>query len=278
MSDRDARLRVATLNAWGIRGDWPQRQRRLTADFAALHADVITVQEVIVTPEFDQAREILGPDYHLAHHSDRERDGQGISTASRWPIGDVVEVDLNVTDRTADFACTALLTEILAPPPWGRIWLVNHFPDYQLDHEHERGRQAVAVATAIQRLTAARAGHVVIAGDFDADPDAASIRFWTGREALEGMSVCYRDAWASAHPGLDPLDPAGHTYVPDNPYSVDWDWPFRRIDYILVGCGRIGGPTLMITSCARTMDQLDTCASDHYGLIAELALPVKQRP
>jgi len=28
-----------------------------------------------------------------------------------------------------------------------------------------------------------------------------SIRFWTGRQSLEGVSVCYRDAWASAHPG-----------------------------------------------------------------------------
>ncbi|HEX3592306.1 MAG TPA: endonuclease/exonuclease/phosphatase family protein [Pseudonocardiaceae bacterium] len=275
MPDEDARLRVATLNAWGVRGDWPGRGQKLVAGFAALDADLITVQEVIVTEDFDQVREMLGPDYHLVHHSDRESDGQGISTASRWPVGQVREVDLNVTERTAGFACTALVTEILAPSPWDRIWLVNHLPDYRLDHEHERCGQAVAVAAEITRLTADRPGHVVIAGDFDADPGAASMRFWTGREPLAGLSVCYRDAWASGHPELAADDPKGHTYVPDNPYSVDWDWPFRRIDYILVGTARIGGPTLMVTSCERMMDGPDTCASDHYGLIAELAIPVK---
>lgn len=271
----DARLRVATLNAWGVRGDWPRRRRTLADGFAALDADVITLQEVILAERLDQVREMLGPDYHVVHHGDRESDGQGISTASRWPVRQAVEVDLNVTDRTAGFACTALVTEIDAPRPWGRLWLVNHLPDYQLDHEYERGSQAVAVATAIRRLTADRPGHVLVAGDFDAEPDAASLRFWTGREALHGMSVCYRDAWAAAHPGLDRHDPSGHTYVPENPFSEDWDWPFRRIDYILVGCARIGGPTLMVTACRRIMDQPDTCASDHYGLLAELALPVK---
>lgn len=275
MVDQDARLRVATLNAWGIRDDWPERARKLGTGFAALDADVLSLQEVIVTEEFDQVREILDPAYQVVHGSDRESDGQGISIASRWPIGEVREVDLNVTPRTGDFACTTLIAEILAPPPWDRVWLVNHFPDYQLDHEYERSRQAVVVATEIGKLTADRPGHVVVAGDFDADPDATSMRFWTGREPVDGMSVCYRDAWASAHPGVAGDDPTGHTYVPDNPYSADWDWPFRRIDYILVGCGRIGGPSLMVTSCERVLDEPDTCVSDHYGLLAELAPPAK---
>jgi hypothetical protein len=87
------------------------------------------------------------------------------------------------------------------------------------------------------------------------------------------MSVCYRDAWESAHP-----DEPGHTFgVPENPLGIDWDWPFRRIDCILVRCGEHGGPTLQITRCERNFDQpVDgVWASDHFGVVADLALPAR---
>jgi endonuclease/exonuclease/phosphatase family metal-dependent hydrolase len=262
------RVRVATLNIWGTRGDWSRRRPMLRDGLASLDAGLITLQETIVTGDYDQAADVLPDDYHLVHQQDREDDGQGITTASRWPVGETIELDLNVTGRTGEFACTSLITEVLAPDPLGRIWLVNHFPDYQMDHEHERELQAVRVARALDGLLAVRPGHVVVAGDLDADPAATSIRFWTGRHALDGLSVCYRDAWESARPH----DP-GLTYIPDNPYSADWDWPFRRIDYILVRCGDHGGPTLRITGCDRTFDTPATTVSDHYGLVADLTLP-----
>jgi endonuclease/exonuclease/phosphatase family metal-dependent hydrolase len=263
-----ARVRVVTLNAWGTRGDWDARRPPMREAFAELSADLITLQEIIVTDDYDQAREILGDGYSLIHQAVRESDGQGVTTASRFPVGQVLEVDLHLTKRTAGFASTCLITEILAPDPVGRIWLANHLPDWQLDHEHERQLQAVAAARSLEHLVAERPGHVLVAGGLDADPDATSVRFWTGRHAVDALSVCYRDAWASAHP-----DDRGHTFVPDNPHSADWDWPYLRIDYILVRCGKHDGPTLRIADCARTFDQPGTTVSDHYGLVAELELP-----
>jgi hypothetical protein len=117
--------------------------------FLALGADLVTLQETILTKELDQAAAILGPAFRLAHTSHREANGSGITTASRWPLGRVVELDLHVTERTHEFACTCLVTEILAPQPYGRIWLANHLPDYQVDHERERRLQAVVVARAL---------------------------------------------------------------------------------------------------------------------------------
>lgn len=261
-------LRVATLNAWGTRGDWPNRRSILSRGLAGLEADLLTLQEVIVTDRYDQAADVLPWSYRLVHQTRREQDGQGVTTASRWPVGAIIELDLDVTDRTGDFACTSLITEVLGPAPLGRIWLVNNLPDWQLDHEHERELQAVRTARAIERLLADRPGHVIVAGDFDADPDATSMRFWTGRHALDGLSVCYRDSWAAVHPG----EP-GHTFVPGNPCSAGWDWPYRRIDYILIRCDGRGGPTLAISNCELTCDQAATTVSDHYGLVAELTLP-----
>ncbi|TDW81269.1 MULTISPECIES: endonuclease/exonuclease/phosphatase family protein [Kribbella] len=255
-------MRLATLNVWGVRGDWPARLALFRKGFQQLNADVLTLQETVFNADVDQVMEMLGPEYHVVHSSEREYDGSGISTASRWPIGDVLELDLNVTDRTGDFACTALLTEVLAP--FGRVWVANHFPDYQVDHERERCAQTVLVARKLEQLVSDSPGHVVVAGDLDADDAADSLRFWTGRHVVDNLSVCYRSAWQATHPH-EPLE----TFVPENPLFVDGDWPYRGLDHILVRCGADGRPTLPIQSCRRTFDQPGEIPSDHYGLAAD---------
>ena len=256
-------MRLATLNVWGMRGDWDARLPLFQKGFQELDADVLTLQETIFTGDVDQVTEMLGPGYHLAQSSEREYDGQGITTASKWPLGAVLELDLNLTDRTGDFACTALITEVLAP--FGRIWVANHFPDYQVDHERERCLQTALVARKLEELVADAPGHVIVAGDLDAEESSDSLRFWTGRHVLDDLSVCYRSAWEVVHPD-DPLE----TYVPGNPHFVGPDWPFRGIDHILVRCGEHGRPTLPILDCRRTFDQPGATPSDHYGLVAEL--------
>lgn len=264
---RLASMRFVTLNTWGMRGDWATRQQVFREGFRILDADVLTLQETIVGDGVDQAVEMLGAGYHLAHSRDRDAEGQGITTASRWPFGEVFEVDLHLTERTDEFPATCLVTEVLAPEPLGRVWAANHFPDYQLDHERERRLQSVAVARRLEELVTKSAGHVVVAGDLDADAASDSLRFWTGRHVIDDTSVCYRSAWEAVH-GDEPLK----TYTPQNPLQVDFDWPFRGIDHVLVRCQR-SGPTMAIRSCARVFDHGPTTASDHYGLVVEMAIP-----
>lgn len=268
------RLRLATLNVWGVFGDWPRRRAALVEGFDKLRPDLVTLQECVRTADYDQARDILGPDYRLTHQTAREDDGRGVTTASRLPVGEVTEIDLNVTERTAGFACTSLATEILAPEPYGRVLLVNNLPNWQLDMEYERVLQAERTARAVERMRASRPAHVVVAGDFDADPQSDSIRFWSGRHVVDGLSVCYRDAWDSAHP-----DEPGHTYGPDSPLCTDLDWPFERIDYIFVRCGEHGGSTLPVLDCDRIFHEPvgGAWASDHFGVLADLGPPVTAR-
>jgi endonuclease/exonuclease/phosphatase family metal-dependent hydrolase len=272
------RLRVATQNIFGHSADWPARRGALRKTFGSLDPDFATFQEAIVTSDEDQVAEILGDGYHFAQQSDREDDGRGLTTASRWPIRSVHEVDLNVTPRTADFACGALVVEVEVPAPVGSVLLVNYCPNFQPAYERERELQAVAMTQYVERRidkvdhasTVDKVDHAIIMGDLDADPFAASVRFLTGRQSLSDMSVCYRDAWHSAHP----TEP-GHTFVPENPLVADWDWPSRRIDYIMVRCLEHGGPSLAIDSCERVHDQpIDgVWGSDHFGLTAELTIP-----
>ena len=263
-------MRVLTLNLWAHGGDWPSRRSALLAGLDEFRPDLVAFQESIKTADYDQAAELLGPDFHLAHQSIALGDGaHRIAMGSRWPLEDVRELDLHLTARTGDFPCATLAVELQAPDGIGRLLFVNHLPSYEQDFELEREVQTVAAARFVEEAIGSRAIHVVVAGDLDATPDAASVRFWTGRQSLDGMSVSYRDAWENAHP-----DDPGHTFTPANPLVPDWAQEVgRRIDYILVR-GDAHGPTLAITSCNRVFDEPinGVWATDHFGVIADLAV------
>ena len=257
-------------NLWGIRGDWERRRSVLADGLRELAPDLVAFVEAIKTDEYDQAADLLGPEYHLFHAATRHDNGDGAVLASRWELGERHEVDLHVTPRTADFACTTLIAKIHAPEPCAPLLFANHVPNWQLQFERERELQAVAAARVLEDLADGFDKHVVIAADLSADPDAANVRFLTGRQSLDGMSVCYRDAWESIHPGE-----RGETYTSTNALLPDWDWPSKRLDYVFVRCGLHGGPTLEITACERIFDEPvgGVWASDHFGVVADLEVP-----
>jgi endonuclease/exonuclease/phosphatase family metal-dependent hydrolase len=150
---------------------------------------------------------------------------------------------------------------------------VNHPPNWQLTFEHERELQTVIAARTIEEICDGCHGlHVVLAGDLDATPEAASVRFLHERQSLGGMSVCYRDALGSTHPGEE-----GHTFTAENPLvtAENWDWELelgRRIDYMMVRCSD-HGPTLDVRACERIFDEpvKSVLSSDHFGVVADLS-------
>jgi hypothetical protein len=54
-----ARLRLLTINLWGVRGDWPARRDVLREGLARLRPDLLTLQETVVRPGLDQVGELL---------------------------------------------------------------------------------------------------------------------------------------------------------------------------------------------------------------------------
>jgi endonuclease/exonuclease/phosphatase family metal-dependent hydrolase len=258
-------------------GAWPQRRAVLMEGLQELDPDLVAFVEPIERDGYDQTAELLGPGYHVVYQAERDDKGSGVSIASRWPLERVHEVDLRVTPRTSDSLCRTLVAEVRAPEPIGPLLFAAANPSWEMNRERERELQAVATARFLEQLAGERTAHVVLAGDFDAVPEAASIRFISGRQSLEGLSVCYRDAWETIH-GAEP----GHTFTARNPLVADgeaaWDVD-RRIDYIFVRCAH-GGPTLDIRSCERLFDvPVDgVWASDHFGVVADLAVPTRDRP
>jgi endonuclease/exonuclease/phosphatase family metal-dependent hydrolase len=279
------RLRLATLNLWGWyypagpveakagssdrHPDWSARQPALAAALRAEQPDLVAFQEAIAIPGYDQTSELLGPGYQVVHARQREPDGSGATIASRWPVTAVHEIDLPVNDRGTDPPAITLVAEIDAPPPIGPLLLATYTPDWQLGHEYEREVQAVTTARAVAGIAGHTSRHVLLAGDFNAPPDAASMRFWRGLQSLHGVSVAYRDAWQTLHP-----DDPGHTFSPGNPMLSAGTWPQetgRRIDYLLIRCAD-HGPTLDTVRCALLADHPvnGTWPSDHFGVVADL--------
>jgi endonuclease/exonuclease/phosphatase family metal-dependent hydrolase len=231
------RMTVLTYNLLSPdHADWPSRRLPIRDELGRLRPDVVALQECVLTPDYDQCADLLGSDYQIVWHSAWSGDGVGAALASRWPVLDDREVDLHVTSRDR--------------------------PE----------RQAVVTAQAVESEIAGRDRHVVVLGDFDDTPDSASIRYWTGRQSLDGTSVAYRDAWEAVHGGA-----AGHTFSADNPLTRAGEMALelgRRIDYVLVRCG-VHGPSLDIAGCRLVLNSATggVWPSDHYGVLAALTAP-----
>jgi endonuclease/exonuclease/phosphatase family metal-dependent hydrolase len=242
-------VRVATLNLWGRSGDWAARREVLAAGLRELAPDVMGFQEAL---DRDHVADLLGPGYHVIHSGET-------AIASRWPCDEVHEI---AGERVAGFPALTLIAGIAAPAP---LLFVNHFPPWAPAHEALRERHTVAAARFVEEIAGGR--HVVLGGDLDAVPDAASIRFLCGLQSLDSFSVRYLDTWDAVHPGEE-----GHTFTTRNPLvmqesNVTREEP-RRIDYLFVRCTD-DGPTLDVRDC-RLLFDAPPWASDHFGLVADL--------
>jgi endonuclease/exonuclease/phosphatase family metal-dependent hydrolase len=263
-------MRVLTINAFSRHRDWEVRRGLLAECLRQLEPDVVAFQEVFTDDDGDEVRELVGSAYHVFHQRGRDANGGGASIASRWPLEVIREVDLQTDKRLYESGWIGSLAvvRVEVPPPIGPVLLVHHKPTWQSRAELERERQAVASARIVEEILDGAERHVVLAGDFDATPDSASIRFWTGRQSLDGLSVYYQDAWESVHG-----DESGHTHTPKNELRTD-AWkprPGRRIDYIMVRCGDKGA-TLDVIDCDLAFAQPvnGVWISDHFGVVADL--------
>jgi endonuclease/exonuclease/phosphatase family metal-dependent hydrolase len=261
-------MRVVTMNVLGpANPHWDSRRRLIAKTLRQLNPDIIALQEVPIGCAPEVVDELIGPGYHVRGFGRTADDGVGGALATRWPHSILGEIDQR---RTAGLPwCATLIVQV--DKPAGQVVVAHHKPSWPFGHELDRERQAVAAVRELERH-AADADHVIVLGDFDATPDAASMRFWRGRQSLDGISVCYQDAWETVHP-----DEPGHTFTAVNPLVRAGEVATavsRRIDYILVRAGD-HGPSLQVRSCELVLDgPVDgVWASDHFGVVADLEVP-----
>lgn len=271
--------KVLTMNVQNVEGD-PRRTDVLNRGLRELEPDLVALQEVVRTAERDQLADLLkGTGLRGIHQADvlayepqwSDRYGGG-AIACRWPYRVVEALDLR-GGAVADVPWCTLAAAVELPGE-GEILFVATTTSWRLSAEAARERQAVAIADLDARHR--RALPTIVAGDLNAAPGAASIRYLTGLQSLDGSSVCYRDAWAVAGDG------PGYTWTTRNPLAraeiellVGQPEHHRRLDYILVG-GRDAHPNASahVRSARLVFDEpVDGIwPSDHFGVYAELDL------
>jgi endonuclease/exonuclease/phosphatase family metal-dependent hydrolase len=272
-------LRVLTMNIWGFTEPYSARMRLLRKGIIRLDPDLMAFQEAGFARGKNQVANVLdGLGYHVIHQFEHSSHGRrfqdGICVASRWPMKITELLSLQVTKRATKYPYAALAITVAAPEPAGPILFVNAKPSWELTAERERELQAVALARMVERRSRLDGFPPILAGDFDATPDSASIRFLTGKQSLTGMSVCYRDAWAEAGDGTE-----GHTWTYRNPCvrtCLD-RWRVsrtheRRIDYIFLAWPRFFKRHARIRRCRVVLDrpERNVRPSDHYAVYAEI--------
>jgi endonuclease/exonuclease/phosphatase family metal-dependent hydrolase len=141
-----------------------------------------------------------------------------------------------------------------------------------------RERQAVALTDLDARHR--RPLPTILAGDLNAAPDAASIRYLTGRQSLEGRSVGYQDAWAVAGDG------PGYTWTSDNAEAasvidqiVGQPNHRRRIDYVFIGSPHDhpeGVCRVASASIAFDHPSENVWPSDHFGVVVDVDIESRQ--
>jgi endonuclease/exonuclease/phosphatase family metal-dependent hydrolase len=142
-----------------------------------------------------------------------------------------------------------------------------------------RERQAIAIADLDARHR--RKLPTIVAGDFNAAPDAASIRYLTGKQSLAGRSVLYHDAWAIAGTG------DGHTWSVDNRNAkagideiIGQPRYRERFDYVFVGSwdAHPEGRAQIQSAALAFNEPIDGIwASDHFGVVVDIDVSAAAR-
>lgn len=264
-------VRLLTLNLWQEQGPWAQRLELLHTRLLSLQPDVICLQEVRQKLEAipNQAETIanwLGMSFAYETAQDWGGGDEGLAILSRFSIDEKVVRELPFEEGQSRRICLGASVKF----PEGNFWFFTTHLAYRLQDGQQRERQILAVDQFVNEHHV-RGRTSVLAGDFNAIPDADEVRFLRGLTTLEGRRTFYQDAFAVCNPAAP-----GYTWSKENPYTAALEWLGldRRLDYIFVtpmtraGLGRIHSCRIV---CSEP-DERGIWCSDHFGLLAEIQL------
>jgi endonuclease/exonuclease/phosphatase family metal-dependent hydrolase len=262
------RLRVLTLNIWNRSGPWERRLPLIRAGLSDIGADLVGLQEVIESggrTQADDIREGLG--YHAAFgvaHDLGNHVHFGNAVLSRWPIRRTEVIPLP-NGGTAE-SRSLLFVEI--DSPHGALpFFVTHL-NWKFHEGIVREAQVVKVNDAVKDRAPVSGLPAILVGDFNAQPEATEIRFLKGLHSLAGTSTFFADCYEQVGA------PPGHTFdAPNNPFAGPTHEYPRRIDYVFArGPDKSvrGKPLSAKVVFTEVVDGV--CASDHYGVVADLSM------
>jgi endonuclease/exonuclease/phosphatase family metal-dependent hydrolase len=262
----ESRIRVVTWNLWWRLGNWEARADAIAETLVQLHPDLVCLQEVWQEGELNQAS-LLAKQLGMSHVFARDRVeagiDQGVALLCRWPLSEVESRCLPVPPRVKH--PNVALRAVVEGPRGPVLAVTTHLTPYPTRSEYRQQQVRALVEFIAERER--RPTICILAGDFNAAPDADEIRLLTGRRAPPVPGWVFLDAWETAGDGSP-----GYTVAKRNPNAAPLLLPDLRWDYIFAswpsGRGGLGHPVR--TEVVGTEERNGLVPSDHYAVLAEL--------
>jgi endonuclease/exonuclease/phosphatase family metal-dependent hydrolase len=269
-------LRWCSWNLWAIGPELRTRTDAARTTLERLAPDLCCLQEVRADGQLDVATELadalglqlgrgpaVGADWWSARVGETLRVDNVV--LSRWPIEQCDVLTLPGPAGSAEVR-SALLARIESPE--GALRVVSlQLSSSPLDSAL-RMAQLEVLADAL--LGSKRADEtVLVAGDFNAEPDADEVRRFCGHTTAPMRSgFVALDLWRHAEVGE-----TGWTWDQANPHVLATREPSSRIDYLMAGPTPAG--VMPLVHCVErfaTSSVGGVWASDHAGVVADLAI------
>ncbi len=283
-------LRVITLNVWGTEPPLERRLDLAIEQLRALAPDVVCMQEVRPLDGLagrttaDVIAEALAMHAHYAKSCEWKA-GEGLMTKPGQEGLAIISRERLLDTRTLALpeprpADARLLLSGLVATGADPVWVHTTHLHYRLDDGVAREKQVLAVDAAVRALGRDKdSAPQILCGDFNATPDSDEVRFLRGLTTLDGRRTHWQDAWLRLHrecqPGDGPRE--GITWSSENEFtrplrSLDID---RRIDYVFVTSRKKDGRATIHSSSVVMTEREgqgadEICASDHYGVMADV--------
>jgi len=194
-------LRVVTLNIWNLSGDWRARRRAIVTVLRQAEPDVVCLQEVIADERGNQAEwlaaELGGWSVAYAgaplgaapESTDDRRPLFGNAVLSRWTI------DASSSTPLPHVPDDHEVQRVVVHARTGGVDVFSTHLAWQLHDAALRERQVQALVRFVDERTDPQAAlGPVVAGDFNAEPEATAVRYLTGLASLDGASTYLQDA------------------------------------------------------------------------------------
>jgi endonuclease/exonuclease/phosphatase family metal-dependent hydrolase len=262
-------VRILTLNIWNLSGDWRARRQAIVTVVRDCAPDVVCLQEVVENERGNQAAWLAAElgGWGVAY-AGMPIDGTGAlfgnAVLSPQPVSAVARGELaHVPDDQE-------VRRVVLQARTGGVDVFCTHLSWQLHDAALRERQVVDLMRFVHQHADPDAPlGPVLAGDFNAEPDATAIRYLCGLATLVGGSAYLQDAWRLAGDGGP-----GHTWSNANPHAALDAEPDRRLDYIFSGFhGRSGHGRPVECRVVADAPVDGVWPSDHYGVLATLSDP-----
>jgi len=283
-------LRVVTLNIWGnhssraSQAPWALRRRLIREELARQKPDVVALQEVLRAqgPGTSQADELAeGTPYRVCFGKACEIDKPfpsefGNAALTRWPVREQRVLKLPTPEGLETRSALYLLLSVKV----GLLPVVITHLTWEPELFGTRVAQLGAIRELLMTELVALPGRVpahvpilppLVLGDLNAPPDSPELAVLL-RPADGGLT--FTDSFGQAGEG------PGATFSSRNPYCPLRDPVIdQRIDYILLGqAGAQERLTLTSSRLCFAEGHEGAFASDHFGVLTELALSTEPGP